>query len=111
MGTAKLTISSHSPRHANLSMTEGEDFGTISERHRPLSRRVKRREDKDKQRHESDVRCAGWVNQHAAACHQQAPSHVRESKQQQTSSAEFVDRPDGGPGKDEIGETESPGEE
>jgi hypothetical protein len=68
-GGGGLTVCGYSPTHANLSVTEREDFGTISERHRPLPRRVECREDEDKQRHKSNVGFASWVNQYAAACY------------------------------------------
>lgn len=57
-----LTVCGDGPGHADFSVAEGEDFCAVSERHRPFSWGVERREDEDEQRHKSDVRSTRFVN-------------------------------------------------
>ena len=104
----RLTVCGDGPGHADFSMAEGEDFCAVSERYWSFSWGVEGREDEDEQRHESNVGSARLVDQKAAAGDQQAPCHVRECKQQEASSAPFVNGPHGRPRKDEVGEAKTP---
>lgn len=83
-----------SPAHTDFSVAQREHLGRVREWHGTFTWRVECRKQVDEERDHSQVRFVVGRDVEAEAGCEQSPGHVRESEQQEGSSAESVDGPD-----------------
>lgn len=80
---------------------------TYGERHGTLAGTVERGEEIDEECDHSEMRFVLLGDVEAESAGQERPEHVREGEEEQASSAEGVNRPDGRPGEDEVDQAEA----
>jgi len=102
-------VCGYRPRHADFSVTKGEDFCRISKRDRPFTWTIESIVNIDEEGDHAEMGAATRRNEVAHPCSEERPRHIWESKEKQSTTAKCIDGPDGWPGKDEIDETEAKG--
>lgn len=90
-------------------MGEWENLSTVGEWDGTLARAVEGGKNVDEHGHSGEMGNILDGNETAETCSEQTPSHVRECKQEERAATKCVDSPDGGPGEDEVYETEPEG--
>lgn len=103
--------SSHSPSHANLTMGQGKDFRRVGEGYGTFTWRVESGEEEDEEGDHTEMRARIFRNEEAQSCSEKGPGHLREGEEEESAATPGIDCPDGGPGEDEIYETETEGGE
>lgn len=90
-------------------MGEWEDFSGVREWNWTLTGRVECVKEVDEEGNGTDVGglVALW-DVEAETCSQQGPAHVGEGEEEQSSSTEGVDGPDGWESEDEVDDTKTP---
>lgn len=87
-------------------MRQGEDFGGVGEWHGTLAGGVKGGEQEDEECNQGRAGGA-LVEQSEQAGGKESPHHLRESKQQEGSTAKSVDGPEGREGKEPVDQPET----
>jgi hypothetical protein len=85
-----------------------ENFGRISERYRTFTGRVECGEQEDKEGNQTKMRLAILRNEETHSCCKQRPSHLREGEEQQGSTTERINGPNGWPCEQEIHKAKAP---
>lgn len=88
-------------------MREREDFGAVGEGDGALAGRVEGCEEVDEEGDKAEVRGGALGDVEAEAGGEERPGHVREGEEEEGAAAEGVDCEEGGPGEDEVDETEA----
>ncbi|KAL9099544.1 MAG: hypothetical protein Q9163_004976, partial [Psora crenata] len=101
----------HGPCHADLAVRERENFGGVGKGDGAFAGGVEGGEEEDEKGNHAQMGSGIFRDEKAEAGSQQRPSHVGKGEEQEGASAPGIDGPDGGPGKDEIHETETKGGE
>lgn len=99
---------SNGETHSDFTVGQGEDLGTVGERHRPFTGGVESGEQEDEKRNQSKVRGVGLRNVETESSGQKSPSHLREGEEQERTTSEGVDSENGGPGENEVDQSETP---
>lgn len=79
-----------------------KDFGRVSEWHRALSWRVERIEEVDEEGNETKVCLVVLRDPETKTSCKKGPAHLWKCEKQETPTTEFINAPNGRPGKDEI---------
>ncbi len=83
-------------------MGQREDLRRVREWDGTFTRRVEGIVDVDEESHQTEMGATALRDPVAHPSQEKTPTHVRECKQEQGSTAECIDSPDGREGKDEI---------
>lgn len=90
-------------------MRQREDLSRVCEWHRAFTWRVEGAEQIHKEGNQAEMGCVILGNVVGHTRCEQSPEHVRERKEQESTAAESIDGPDGGPGKNEVDKTKTEG--
>ena len=99
----------HRPPHAHLAVAQREHLRTVREGHGPLAGTVKRGEEVDEQRDQSEMRAGSVRDEEAEAGGEEGPGHLGEGEEEEGAAAVGVDGVEGGPGEDEVDQAEAEG--
>ena len=88
-------------------MGQREDLRRVSEWDGTFTRRVEGIVDVDEESHQTEMGATALRDPVAHPSQEKTPTHVRECKQEQGSTAECIDGPDGREGEDEIDNTKA----
>lgn len=99
------------PGHADLAVGEREDLGRVGEGDGALAGGVEGREEEDEEGNQSQVGLFALGNDEAETCGQECPCHLWEGEEEERTTAVGIDRPDSGPGEDEVDQAEAEGGE
>ena len=100
-------IGCYCPGHTYFTMRQREDFCGVSEGDWTFTRRVEGVVDVDEESHHTEMGATALRDPVAHPRQEKTPTHVRERKQEQGSTAECINGPNGREGEDEIDKTKA----
>ena len=97
------------PSHTDLTVGKWEDLRGVREWHRSLAWAVKRRKQEDEKGNQAEMRFARFRNVETESSSEEAPRHLREGEQEESTAPERVNGPHCRESEDEVDQTEAEG--